>query len=76
MPVGVDRELDRGVAELVADVRERLPLGDEETRERVPEVVEAHALELGLLQDLGEHAVAEAGRCLSRRLGTFGAYAS
>ena len=48
-----------GVAELVADIRELLALGDEEARERVPEVVEAHASELGLLEDLVEHAVAE-----------------
>jgi hypothetical protein len=59
VPVGVDGELDRRVAELVADIRERLALGDEEARERVPEVVEAHASELGLLEDLVEHAVAE-----------------
>jgi hypothetical protein len=50
MPVGVEGDLDTGVAHRVADVLGTLSLRNEHRREEVPKVVEAN-VEAGVLED-------------------------
>ncbi len=67
--VDIHRDLHTGVAELLLDIGERLPLLDEETRIRVPEVVQADLAEPRLLQQPVEHP---AGLCCNFRAATSG----
>lgn len=59
MAIAVERGLDRGVAELRLDLLRVGPLGDQEARVGVPEVVKAHMAESGPPEDAGKVAVGE-----------------
>ena len=51
MSVGVEGDLDTGVAHLVADVFRALPLGDQHRREEVPEVMKPDTGKPGARRD-------------------------
>ena len=57
MSVHIDCDLNRRVAELVAHVRERLALLDEQRRERVSQVVNPDLAQLRLGERLRPQAV-------------------
>ena len=63
--VDIHRDLHTGVAELLLDIGKRLPLLDEETRIRVPEVVQADLAEPRLLQQPVEHPAAQGSSAIS-----------
>ena len=59
VPVAIERRLDRGVTELRLDVLRMRPLGDQEARVRVAQVVEPDAPKLGAPQGAPPVAVTE-----------------
>lgn len=55
MAVDIDRDLHRGVPHLLFDVDQRFPLLNQQTGERVPEIVDAMVPQLGLAQNPAVH---------------------